>query len=843
VATPPALIVATLVLLLAQVNVSPVMAAPVESLAAAVKVWVAPTAIEGAAGDTVMEASVGVVVPPELLVAAGVLPPQPQASRAQARSEARPARRRSRGRGDEVMNEVFGLVAWHRKRQSTPRALWRHLSLCLSRARPRANQMLGSGNPYMAPTTPPSEERLDSWKAIAGYLDRQVRTVQRWEKEEGLPVHRLPHKKQGSVYAYKSELDAWRQRSQAVVEASAPPAPAVSGKAGTRRWVTGALAAGLVLVVAAAWWYAGRPRVATPTAPPAWGRLFANATREGGAPRLIALGPAPRTALLSPDGRTLWVGDAQDGSLSLVDTQALRVRAVLRPGGALGPMAITPDGLHLYAGRAGDSQLEVVDVATLAVKTLATSGVVTDMALSPGGRTLYLALQYAGLDALDTASLTFRHISGPACPSYLAMAPDGKQLYIVYQCGGWGGRSGHDAIGIWDVGRRELVGRLLGPPQVGSALALPRDGSELWAGMGDACVAPGYDHIGCAPGQRSGINVYSLGEQRPLRSLPLNAPPQSITFLSGDTRVAVTGGGVSIYDATRMAELEHFATATPGNLVVAKDGKRSFLPLTRQHALAVLEASPANCAPPSAELLGWWRGDGTAADAWGMNHGRWSGTPDAATWRRHEQVRAPVAGERRPATALPQEGRLQQEVAVPPYAPGRVGQALRFSGGNTLTLGHDSTLLSGESVALSLWVKPEGVAGVLASKYDAATGRGWQLRALPDGRLAWCTGSGQPGACGAQAGARLATLQPAAAGQWVQVAVTAAQGAGEIYINGRRVAAAAMNLRHLEAPPADMVLGGEGWRGLMDEVLYYSHLSPAGIRQLAAMPACMVGPQ
>ncbi|MGE0452095.1 MAG: tetratricopeptide repeat protein [Vicinamibacteria bacterium] len=52
-------------------------------------------------------------------------------------------------------------------------------------------------------------ERLDSWKEIAGYLGRSVRTVQRWERQEGLPVHRLQHDKQGSVYALPAELDAW----------------------------------------------------------------------------------------------------------------------------------------------------------------------------------------------------------------------------------------------------------------------------------------------------------------------------------------------------------------------------------------------------------------------------------------------------------------------------------------------------------------------------------------------------------------------------------------------------------------------------------------------------------
>src|SRR5215469_2820846 len=57
-------------------------------------------------------------------------------------------------------------------------------------------------------------DHLDSWKEIAAYLNRQVRTLQRWEKLENLPVHRHQHDALGSVYAYKSELDAWRNQRQ-----------------------------------------------------------------------------------------------------------------------------------------------------------------------------------------------------------------------------------------------------------------------------------------------------------------------------------------------------------------------------------------------------------------------------------------------------------------------------------------------------------------------------------------------------------------------------------------------------------------------------------------------------
>ena len=90
----------------------------------------------------------------------------------------------------------------------------------------------------------PNEGRLDSWKKIAVYLKRDVTTVQRWEKREGMPVHRHVHDKTGSVYAFRSELDVWSQSRSAQPSldggegstddlASLPPLPAAA-PAGTR---------------------------------------------------------------------------------------------------------------------------------------------------------------------------------------------------------------------------------------------------------------------------------------------------------------------------------------------------------------------------------------------------------------------------------------------------------------------------------------------------------------------------------------------------------------------------------------------------------------------------------
>ncbi len=93
--------------------------------------------------------------------------------------------------------------------------------------------------------------RLESWKEIAAYLARDVTTVRRWEKREGLPVRRLQHSKLGSVYAYTTELDAWRDEraARAAVggaEAQEPQAAWRTGAVITLVVLGLTLAAGLV---------------------------------------------------------------------------------------------------------------------------------------------------------------------------------------------------------------------------------------------------------------------------------------------------------------------------------------------------------------------------------------------------------------------------------------------------------------------------------------------------------------------------------------------------------------------------------------------------------------------
>jgi|GEM_PF-3456519 len=51
--------------------------------------------------------------------------------------------------------------------------------------------------------------KLESWKAIANYVDKSVRTVRRWEEQEGLPIHRQLHQSGARIFAFQHEIDQW----------------------------------------------------------------------------------------------------------------------------------------------------------------------------------------------------------------------------------------------------------------------------------------------------------------------------------------------------------------------------------------------------------------------------------------------------------------------------------------------------------------------------------------------------------------------------------------------------------------------------------------------------------
>jgi Tol biopolymer transport system component len=145
----------------------------------------------------------------------------------------------------------------------------------------------GAG-PAAVPRPNSPEDRIDSWKEIARYLARSIRTVQQWERTEQLPVHRLQHSKYGSVYAFRSELDSWRAQRSARAEPCGAPDAAVPEAPGRqfKSWWAFAPVALAVLALILVW---AKPPARYPT-------TYTQITHFTDS----AVAPA-----LSPDGRML----------------------------------------------------------------------------------------------------------------------------------------------------------------------------------------------------------------------------------------------------------------------------------------------------------------------------------------------------------------------------------------------------------------------------------------------------------------------------------------------------------------------------------------------------------
>ena len=265
-----------------------------------------------------------------------------------------------------------------------------------------------------------TSDRLDSWKEIAAYLRRSVRTVTRWEREEGLPVHRHLHSKSGSVYAYKAELDAWwTNRGEHIDRPSVETDSARTPRGRRTRLVVAAVVALLGLTTIA--WLAGVRRSSLPPS-----RLVPLTTYPG------IEGPPS----LSPDGNQVTFERGGDIFVKQVDVEALvQLTSTTLPEHA---PTWSPDGRQIAFTRAGDGifvvsplgggERKVADTrAALLLKT---------MAWTPDGQSLIVSEMTspicASLFVISIATGQKTRLTSPPEPSigdgWPAVSPDGTTV-------------------------------------------------------------------------------------------------------------------------------------------------------------------------------------------------------------------------------------------------------------------------------------------------------------------------------------------------------------------------------------------------------------------------------
>jgi Tol biopolymer transport system component len=234
--------------------------------------------------------------------------------------------------------------------------------------------------------------RLDSWKEIAAYLGRGVRTVQRWEREERLPVHRLPHAKRGSVYAHRDELARW--------------------------WA----ARGATL--------APRPSPPSLPEPPA--------ARSGAIPpleRVTSMSAVTFSPSLSSDGRlVVFVSDGGESArapqlwLQQIGGAVMRLTADMKE---CADPAFSANDTHVLFTAKGDSTLNIYDIPTFGGTPLVVKRNATAVRRSPDGRWLaYISLDSGRLhlqsqDGDDRAIAP--SLSRASC---VAWSPDSQHLLV-----------------------------------------------------------------------------------------------------------------------------------------------------------------------------------------------------------------------------------------------------------------------------------------------------------------------------------------------------------------------------------------------------------------------------
>ncbi len=209
------------------------------------------------------------------------------------------------------------------------------------------------------PTHPsdPAEKPLQSWKEIATYLERDVRTARRWETENGLPVRRHGTGKGSSVYAFPSEIATWRGAHPSAADRSS------EGPVPTRRWAW--VAAAAVPLLAASIWMLRVPGLDP----------VAEAGAAAGIRTVELCADCDTLGSVSPDGRYLsetdWVGSGDIGIRDLKTGEYRRLGDKpswdAAPIGEAESSLFSPDGQRIayswavqYDGKNG-YELRVID--------------------------------------------------------------------------------------------------------------------------------------------------------------------------------------------------------------------------------------------------------------------------------------------------------------------------------------------------------------------------------------------------------------------------------------------------------------------------------------------------
>lgn len=661
---------------------------------------------------------------------------------------------------------------------------------------------------------PEPDDRLNSWKEIAAFLGRTVRTVQRWEKTDGLPLIRGGPGHRGVVLASKRQIGEWWRRRQSQLADGGDEAVAVKDPSSipdTPRAIRGSVVAwrpvvavsslviATVLIASLAIWH----RLdATPDTPLRLGRLFAAATTEGRTALSIPLGAEPSDVAVSPSANLAYVALYDAGAIAVVDLRARRVITRLDAVDRPRKLALRRDGSRLVM--AGSSELGVLDVHRRALTRFSTAGpTVQDLHVSRDGRFAWITQAQAGLNVLDLDTGLMEVVPTIGCPMYLAAAPRSRRLFLSYQCGGPGGRTGHDAIEILDELQRTPIVARSGPPLVGGTIAVSPDEQHVWIDTSDACASY-YDQVGCPPG--SGPVLHALRADTLELLLTVRIPASTFNtrpiFFPDGTRLVLPDRG-RVIDRALGTGHEAIERETAGG-TFTPDGRRFITLDSGGRQLLAFEVSPPLDVQALRDAVTHWTGDGTANDVVGGTHA----------------VAAEGVG----------------------FEPGRYGRAFSFDGtapGVSFGRRLNVDIATSREAAYAAWIKPHRT-GEVVHILSYASPSGWSWAITGDGHQSFCLGHARPEMpCETSKLVGRSLLQ---ASHWHHVVIARRDRTLTLFIDGQEDGSIALpaSFRPPNPPRNDSILrlgagldGSAPFDGLIDEILLFGRaLSAAEVAQV-----------
>lgn len=360
------------------------------------------------------------------------------------------------------------------------------------------------------------EVPLESWKEIAAYLKRDISTLKRWEKSEGLPVHRHLHLSRSSVFAYPNELDDWRGRRRRPEDA--PTQTSWIERRPVRSLAITALL--LLALVTAGDGLALRPVSA--------------AQREGTVSRLVWAGPpVDPLGAPAPDGSYVAITDWETGNLAVRDTATGAMRRLTDNGDWRGwaefPVP-SPDGKHIaYAwyNEKAQRDLRVYSLESSSARILHAKDEIDypqPFAWTPDGSRVLALLartdrtnQIALITVADGSARVLKTMDWRS-PEKLVISPDGR--YVAYDLPRAEDSPERDVFLVAVDGSRDEL--LVAHPDNDVVLAWTPDGK---------CLLFGSDRTG-----RMGIWALPMAEGRPLGAPELVRPDVPMFRAMGLTR-------------------------------------------------------------------------------------------------------------------------------------------------------------------------------------------------------------------------------------------------------------------------------------------------------------------